>query len=221
VSFSPDSKRIAVMDRSANHLKIVDVSTREVTVWPNSENRGILNIRFTPDDRLVALAFVGTDEELLLDLTADKVLVRCQSASSGFLGRGAYCHIGHRPFSSVVSLAKSIGADRIAEWALNAKPRRQVYDTSTGRIVGWTPYVESQVLPDGKTIAIYSYDDGCVELWDMPPRTVIHPLLCWAALVCAVALTAWWWHMRRKARRTGALQTATSRAAEGASSTLV
>jgi WD40 repeat protein len=206
VSFSPDSKRLAVTDQSADHVKVIEVATLEVTVAASSANRGIGHALFAPDGRLLALARTATDEAVLLDLTSDKTLVRCRLASSGFFGNGSHWYVGHMPFFPLISIAESIGADQVASGLLNAVRHRQVFDTNTGQMVGCIPYHDAQMLPDRRTVAIYSYEEDSVQLWDFPPSTAVHPALAWTSLAIAVALTAWWWHVRRKARAGAQLQ---------------
>ena len=93
-------------------------------------------------------------------------------------------------------LAPWIGADR-ADRLFPEHPVTVVFDTATGRELARVPHSgQTAVLPDGKTLATYSFDDDRMILWDIPPRTAIHPAIAWAVLGLALALSGIWWGKR-------------------------
>ena len=200
VSFSPDSRRLAVTEAATGRVNIIDLATRELKEWPGSVPRGIMSAVFVGDGRLLGRARIGASDIGLWDLTNDRLLVRCPISSNGFLGSGSYWTINHYPFISLYSLADQIGAKQVAQQILYAGAERRIFDTRTGDMVGCDPSGGvSAIFPDGKTLAAYSREGDCVQLWDVRPGPLVHPLFAWSGLCLAVVLTGWWWRLRRRA----------------------
>jgi WD40 repeat protein len=199
VAFSPDSSHLAVT-APGGPVRLIDLVMREVKVCPCSVNRPMSTAVFTPDGRLVGVARMNPVDLGVWDLTNDQLLVRCPRASSGFLGGGSYCYVNHYPFMPLSSIAGQIGAARASRLFLDIRPERQIFDTGTGRVVACIPQAISAMTADGKTLATFSPEEDCVHLWDVPPRTVVHPLLPWGMLGLALVLTPWWWQLRRRKR---------------------
>jgi WD40 repeat protein len=75
VRFSPDSMRLVVSEGWAR-TKTIELSTREVKVWPSPANRVIYWTFFSPDGRLLGLEQMNAKKDLALwDLTNDRLLV--------------------------------------------------------------------------------------------------------------------------------------------------
>jgi WD40 repeat protein len=196
VTFSPDSMQLAVTE-AGGRAKVINLSTREVKVCPSSLNRAICMTVFAPDGRLLGLAMINADEFGLWDLTSDQLLVRCPRASGGFLGGGSYWYVNHYPFWPLSSLAEKIGAGQLSRLFIDIRRERRIFDTKSGRMVACVPQAISGMFPDGKTLATFSREEDCVQLWDVPASTMVHPFLAWGVLGLGFVFTGWWWHLRR------------------------
>ncbi len=197
VSFSPDSTRLAVA-QAGGPVRVIDLSTQEIEVVSTSVNRGVISTVFTPDGRLLGLAMINASEFGVWDLTDDRLLVRCQRASCGFLGGGSYWYVNDYPFMALSRIASQVGAAQTSQLFLAIRPERRVFDTKSGRTVARLPQAISAMTPDGKTLATFSREEDCVQLWDMPSSTGVHAFLAWGVLGLAFVFTGWRWHLRRR-----------------------
>jgi hypothetical protein len=65
-------------------------------------------------------------------------------------------------------------------------------------MVACVPQAISGMFPDGKTLATFSREEDCVQLWDIPPSAAVHPFLAWGVLGLAFVFTGCWRLCRRR-----------------------
>ncbi len=199
VGFSSDSRRVAVMEYPPpDQLKIIDIATLEVTENASAPNCGV---GFAADGRLLGLACAPEDDLELWDLTNDRLIFHTRSGIVSILGNGAFCGVSDQSEPPLHSALDWLGVSPKSILRRSVRPEWQLFDTTTGQLLGCFPGgkgADLQLLPDGETLATCSLDDNFITLWDIPPRTAVHPFWLWATLALAVGLTAWWWRLRSK-----------------------
>jgi WD40 repeat protein len=200
--FSPDSKRLATATgRGLSGVKVWDVGSGQELATYEAELEGE-ELTFSADGRLLYL-MQEAGAVNLLDLTMGEQLTRCsigRDYDTDVSTDGRVWFVYYASFRLSDSLLPRVWAERARRWF----PRVSgviVLDVTTGHELVRVPrWGLSALSPDGKTLAVYNADGDKVELWNIPPRTVVHPLLARALAGLAIALTAWWWRLRRKGR---------------------
>jgi len=205
--FSPDGRHIAtVVDYTK--VKLWNVATgEEETSYEAGTELQADNFAFSTDGR----PLYQQEEDgavTLLDLTTGEQLARCEVGKDSVMlvysdGKIWGVNFGH--VNALTDRAQEwIGAERALRW-FPPVMATIILDVTTGREMARLPhYGVAALLPDGKTLALYTADQDRVELWDLPPRRVVHPLVAAAVFVLALALSVTWWVKRRTAlRRSG------------------
>jgi WD40 repeat protein len=199
-NFSPDSARLAVGGRS-DSVRVIVLSTGEVTTCSLPVSARDCYGYFCSDGRLLAYARISETEELLWDLSNNCFIASWRLGACRFLGEGSYCCIVHSPLASLAIPPYRGILQAIAREFLLFTAECRIYDTRTGRLVASFPCktVDAfEVFPDGRTLATFSSRDGCLRLWDLPPKRAVHPGFAWSAFGLTIVLTAWWWSLPRR-----------------------
>ncbi|MET8340919.1 WD40 repeat domain-containing serine/threonine-protein kinase [Streptosporangium canum] len=194
-AFSPDGGRVAIGDRTGRRVRVVDVSSgRLLTAFEVATRRdaGVDGLAFSPDGGTLAVAVIGPDGILPLELRNLKtgVVTRTDVADGDFMAfspDGGLLVAGSVP--ELVDPADGSRRPRPEGLgnlsgpyafrpdgglvAFSGSGRISLWDPALASAVGDLPAVgESTFLawsPDGRTLASYESGDR-IRLWDVPSR---------------------------------------------------
>jgi hypothetical protein len=143
--------------------------TDRVTIWDT-----------TTGQERATYAAPGAVQLIFFSPDSDKVCIKYYSPPDSWLVR--------------LYWMSGTGVQRVLE-SFSILPNRMetaVFDAATGWECGRLPCPLGFVVKfaDDKTLAIFPVRDAkAIELWDLPPRTAVHPFIAWACFGMATLLT--------------------------------
>jgi Tol biopolymer transport system component len=157
-SWSPDGKTLVFADHEAKTIRLLDLSTRQVSRLPGSE--GLQAPRWSPDGRYIAALPFGSQNKLLLfDFTTQKwtELVPQSAAWPRWSRDGKYIYFASLLPGDPALFRVRIG-DRKIDRIASVKNFRPAPTMFWGPWFGWAPDDSPLVLRDVGTQDIYALE---------------------------------------------------------------
>jgi hypothetical protein len=200
----PDSRTLATV--TADGVKLWDLTTHQA----RRTIAGFYPIAISPDGKLLAtsdatngvtlwecatgqarvsLHLPGRGEDMVFSPDGSKVWLRFMYQDSR----------ANNLFYWLDYLFRRLGVRGFTYGSSPPHEEAAIFDVTTGLECARVPFDRSHVLfGDDKTLATFSRVNGTIQLWDLPPRRAVHPILAWACLGLALILTGTWWYDRRR-----------------------
>jgi WD40 repeat protein len=191
VEFAPDGKTLAVIKYDS--VALWDVATgqegRTLTMPP------LWRAVFSPDGRKLATSHANGNV-MLWDLDtgeAQVVFVAPEASLLAFAPDGKVLAVSFlnqsSPATQFQAWIDSLGVGQFTDGSATVL----VDVTDARELVRLPGRSYGTFFPNGKVLVTWHVQDDRVELWDVPPQTLLHPIFTWITLGLAVALSAAWW----------------------------
>jgi len=202
IGFFPDGRTLATTNRDT--VQLWDLPSRQVRLTLTLPSKAeIAPVAISPDGRWLVTA-AADEHTTLWDSTTGQAQARVRNPGYMFdwffSPDGSKLALAAAPYPS--------WADEFIQrlplpQALRTAQRKRtviVFDAATGAEYTRVPCGNGFHLHfvDDRALASLSWDEDAIELWDLPPRGVVHPSVAWAFLAIALLLTRAWWSAQRR-----------------------